>query len=298
MEAKEMLRKLEFGFLEVFMGFFMIIGLIGYFGSLPADLDWIDHSAAFLMFSYFFYILNISSILVGKTSKIVNFLLVLSYFSLFFKDIIIYTAANAFKFKFLTFINDAYGLFSSSLANANIITFYIGIAGILIAATYLTKKIEISHPSLLYAIHAGHFKNKLTKFFSIFILLLAFYYFIYNPVLEWLEFVLDDPIVLVGIVFFIVTVTKHHHKFKEKHAVFRIGGIVWGWYRRFISLFHYKKTLPLAISGLLILHALADLGVFAYSLIFLRENFYLEFLKEEHTPFLKLFLDDLQSLPI
>src|SRR3989338_3271732 len=116
-KTREALKKLEFGFLELFIGFFMIIGLIGYFGSLPADLDWIDHSVAFLMFSYFFYILNISSILVGKPSKIANFLIVVSYFSLFFKDIISYTAANAFKFRFLTFINDAYGLFSSSLAN-------------------------------------------------------------------------------------------------------------------------------------------------------------------------------------
>ncbi|MBI4143361.1 hypothetical protein HY487_00590 [Candidatus Woesearchaeota archaeon] len=55
--------------------------------------------------------------------------------------------------------------------------------------------------------------------------------------------------------------------------------------------------MPLAISGLLILHAVSDLGVFAYSLIFLKENFYLEFLKTMHTPFLRLFLSDMEVLP-
>ena len=45
------------------------------------------------------------------------------------------------------------------------------------------------------------------------------------------------------------------------------------------------------------MHALSDLGVFAYSLVFFKENFYLEFLKEEHIPFLKLFLEDAKNIP-
>ena len=294
-KTKDVLKKLEFGLLELFIGFFMIIGLIGYFGRLPADLDWIDHTVAFLMFSYFFYILNITSILFGKTNKAANLLLVVSFFSLFFKDVISYTEANAFKFRVITFVDNFYIFFQSNNILINIITFYLGILGIFVVSIYLTKKINVSHPSFLYSIHQGPFKNNITKFLSIFISLLAFYYFIYNPILEWLEFVLDDPIVAIGIIFYIITITKHYHKFHEKHIIFKIGDSVWGWYSKFISLFHYKKTLPLAISGLLILHALSDLGVFAYSMIFLKENFYFEFLNGEHRPFLKLFLEDLKN---
>ncbi|MBI2658747.1 hypothetical protein HYX05_01430 [Candidatus Woesearchaeota archaeon] len=296
-KTKEVLKKLEFGFLELFIGFFMVIGLIGYFGTLPADLDWIDHTVAFLMFSYFFYILNITSILFGKTSKTANFLIVTSYLSLFFKDILSYTQANAFKFTVIKFVDKIYLFFHDNLALTNLVAFYIGIIGILAASLYLTKRIEISHPSFLYAIAKSHFKKGLMKFVAIFLSLLSFYYFAYNPILEWLEFVLDDPIVLVGIIFFVATIAKHRYKFHKKHIIFRIGDLVWGWYRKFISLFHYKKTLPLAISGLLILHALSDLGVFGYSLIFLKENFYLEFLKSEHIPFLKLFIEDTKSMP-
>ncbi|MBS3100969.1 hypothetical protein J4204_02455 [Candidatus Woesearchaeota archaeon] len=296
-KAKDVLRRLEFGLFEVFVGFFMVIGLVGYFGTLPADLDWIDHTVAFLMFSYFFYILNITSILFGKTARIANIFLVASYLSLFFKDIISYTAANASKFNVMKFVDGFYLFFQNNLELTTIITFYIGIAGIFVVSLYLTKKIEISRPSFLYAVHKDLFNNKLAKFGAIFSALLAFYYLIYNPILEWLEFVLDDPIVLMGIIFFVIKVAGHRHKLHEKHFISKIGDLVWGWYRRFISLFHYKKTLPLAISGLLILHALADLGVFAYSLIFLRENFYLEFLKNEHAPFLKLFIEDAKNVP-
>ncbi len=296
-KTKEVLKKLEFGIIELLVGALMLIGLAGYFGSIPADLDWIDHTVAFLMFSYFFYILNITSILFGKTVKVANFMLVISYFSFFFKDVISYTEANASKFIIIKFVDALYLFFYENLQLVTMVTFYIGVIGVLMVSAYLARKIEVTHPSFLYAIHKKSFKNNLTKFFSIFLATLAFYYLIYNPILEWLEFVIDDPIIAVGIVFYLMSIARHHHKFHEKHIIFKIGAMVWGWYKKFISLFHYKKTLPLAISGLLILHALADLGVFAYSLAFLKENFYLEFLKSKHVPFLSLFLEDAVNLP-
>ena len=103
-KAKEVLRKLEFGILEFFVGALMIIGLIGYFGTVPADLDWIDHTVSFILFSYLFYKLDITSILFGKTSKFANLIIVISYFSLFFKDIISYTSLDVFKFKVIKFV--------------------------------------------------------------------------------------------------------------------------------------------------------------------------------------------------
>ncbi|MDP3765628.1 MAG: acyltransferase [Nanoarchaeota archaeon] len=296
-KTKEVLKKLEFGIIEFFVGALMVIGLIGYFGTVPADLDWIDHTVSFILFTYLFYKLNITSILFGKTSKFANLIIIISYFSLFFKDIISYTSLNAFNFKVITFVDKFYLLFRDNLFATNAATFYIGIIGILIISVYLTKKIEVSHPSFLYAIFQKQLKNKLIKFLSIFILLLGFYYFVYNIILEWLEFTIDDPVIATGLVFFIYKIAKHYEKFHPTNFIFKIGDFSSGWYRKFISLFHYKKTLPLAISGLLILHALSDLGVFAYSLIFFKENFYLEFLSGEHKPFLRLFFEDAKYMP-
>lgn len=291
-KAKEVLNKLEFGILEICVGALMIIGLIGYFGTVSADLDWIDHTISFILFTYLFYKLNITSILFGKTSKISNLLIVLSYFSLFFKDIIGYTALSAFKFAFLNFIDYFYLFFNNNLFLTTISTFYIGLIGLLIISFYLTFNIKISHPSLLYAIHKKEIKNKFLKFISIFIVLFAFYHFVYSAILEWLEFTLDDPIIAIGIIYYIHNVAKHHAKFNRTNFIFKIGDISTNFYERFISMFHYKKTLTLAVSGLLILHALTDLGVFAYSMTFMKENFYLENLKTEHVPFFNLFIKD------
>ncbi len=296
-KTKEVLRKLEFGILEFFVGALMIIGLVGYFGVVPADLDWIDHTISFILFTYLFYKLNITSILFGKTSRFANAVIVTSYFSLFFKDIMSYTEFDAFKFKVITFVDNFYIFFRDNVFVTEYLTFYLGVIGILLISIYITKKLEISHPSFLYALHQKQIKNNLIKFLSIFISLLAFYYFVYSTILEWLEFVIDDPVVAVGVIFFIYKVSKHHEKFDKNNFIFKIGDFSSGWYSRFVSLFHYKKTLPLAISGLLVMHAFSDLGVFAYSLIFLKENFYLEILSSEHIPFLKLFLSDITAMP-
>ena len=296
-KTKEVLKKLEFGIVELLVGALMVIGLVGYFASVPADLDWIDHTISFILFSYLFYKLKITSILFGKTSRFANAAIIISYFSLFFKDIISYTALNAFKFTVIKFVDYFYIFFSKNLSLTNLVTFYIGILGIFTISIYITKKMEISHPSFLYAIYLKQIKIRLIKFLSVFILLLGFYYFIYNIILEWLEFVIDDPVIAIGIVFFIYKIARHHEKFHPNNFIFKIGEFSSGWYSRFVSLFHYKKTLPLAISGLLILHALSDLGVFAYSMVFSKENFYFEFLKEEHAPFLRLFLEDAKNMP-
>lgn len=296
-KAKWVLKKLEFGLLEFFVAILMAIGLFGYFSSVPADLDWIDHTISFVLFTYLFYKLDITSILLGKSSKFANLAIIISYFSLFFKDIAAYTRLSAFHFKVLTFVDYFYLFISNNLLAINLATFYIGIAGILLISFYLAKKIEASHPSLLYAIFPKKFKNKAVKFFLIFLLLLGFYYFVYNTIIEWLEFVIDDPVIATGIAFYVYKIAKHHNKFDKSNFVFRIGDFSAKWYTKCISLLHYKKTLPLAISGLIILHALSDLGVFAYSLALSKENFYFGILNEEHVPFLRLFMDDAKYLP-
>ena len=294
--AKEVFKKLEFGILEILLGMLMVIGLIGYFWHISADLDWIDHTISFIIFSYLFYELNITSILFGRTSKFADAVIVLSFFSLFFKDIISYTALNSSKFQFLEFVDSIYLVLSNNLVLTNLMSLYLGITGLILASIYLTKNIKITHPSLFYAICPKSVSNHLLKFLSIFILLAAFYYFVYNLVLEWLEFTLDDPVILAGIVFYFYKVLKHYQKFHAGNFIFKIGNFSAGWYSKFVFLFHYKKTLPLAISGLLVLHALSDAGVFAYSLTFLKENFYLDIIGSEHAPFFRLFMQDTEKI--
>ncbi len=295
-KTKALIKKLGLWTLEFFLLTLIIVSAIGYFFYIIPDIDWTEHTISFIMFSYLFYKLNITSILFGKSSRFANIIIISSYFSLFFKDIIIYTKLVLFKFKVLTFINDFYLFFGDNYFIRDYFTLYLGIIGLLSISMYITRNIEISHPSFSYAVYSKKLRNRYIKFLMVFTLLLAFYYLIYNNVLEWLEFTLDDPIMITVIVYYIHKIIKHHKKFHADNFVFKIGDLGDKLYTKFISLFHYKSTLTIAISGLLVLHTLADSGVFAYSMIFSRQNVYIESLRYEPTPFLKLFFYDSKNL--
>ena len=310
-----MASKLELGILELLLGLFILVGLVGYFVDIPADLEWLDHSISFVLFTYLFYKIDITNILFGRTNKKANFAIVLSFFALFFINIIAFTEELAFRYEYLKFL-DNFNYILLNKANLDLInlgSFYIGIIGLLLITFYLVKKVKVKDPSLLSAITKNFTKNKsLAKFNIIFICLIGFFYFVYNPILEWLEFTLDDPIVIVGIIYFISRVVKHRQKFETHNFIFKIGEISEKLYKKFISLFHYKKTLPLAISGLIVLHALTDLAAFAYSFIVGTKTFFIErlyrssallggedaFLRQfiDHRSFIHLFTTDINLL--
>jgi hypothetical protein len=297
-EQPSALKRIEFGILELVVGALMVIGIIGYFGHVSADLDWLDHGISFVLFTYLFYKLNISSILFGHSRKGLDFLIVVSFFLIFFKDIIRYTLATPNEFTFLTFVSSLQQVFSAHIVEITNATIYAGFAGLLLVSILFAFSSPIAHPSLGYVLFPQENERKFVNVLLCFVLLIAFYYFVYSMVLEWLEFVLDDPIIFTGIIFYVHSLTSRKEQFHPESFVFKIGDFSEGLYVRFISLFHYKKTLPLAISGLLILHALADIGVFAYAFSFGKENLYLESLEGDYKSWPALFSIDSEGQPL
>jgi len=297
-KAGKFIKKLEIGILEFFIGLLMVIGIIGYFYHVPADLDWLDHTISFILFSVLFYHASVTSILFGQKNKKIDALVIISFFLLFFKDILAYTKEVATHFTFLKFIDGAYFFLAENPHVSILSSFYLGLLGLVIASVYITKNTKISHPSFLFAIKQKPFSSKTAKFLSVFMLLFWFYFFVYNLVLEWLEFTLDDPIIVTGIVFFAIKIAKRREKFHKDDFIFKIGEFSEGLYKRFISLFHHKKTIPVGIAGLLILHALTDLGVFSFSLMFGKENLYIGLLEEKRSSFIEIYASDSEGLPL
>src|SRR3989338_27809 len=289
-----LLKKFEMGMLELIFGALMVIGIIGYFSHVAPDLDWLDHTISFALFTYLFFRLRVSSILFGKRDAKTDGLIVLSFFLLFFKDILAYTlSASDYSFWALNALRDYFGANQGVITD---ITFHLGVLGLVVASSIASKSI-IAHPSLGYAITQGRENGRVFRGIFGFVLLLAFYYFVYNSVLEWLEFVLDDPIIVLGLLFYLHSLVLRKERFHTSSFVFRIGDFSEGIYTRFVSLFHFRKTLALGVMGLLILHALSDLGVYAYTLSFGQDNFYLEQLGEERLSFMEWWEADSKVLP-
>ena len=103
--TKEILKKLEIDVLELVIGALMILSLVGYFWPVTPDSDWFEHTVSFIVFSYLFYKVGVSSLLLGYKSKKVDLLIIFSYFILFLKDILIYTEFYTSKFDYLKIVD-------------------------------------------------------------------------------------------------------------------------------------------------------------------------------------------------
>lgn len=295
-----LIKEFEIGILEILVGSLMLIGLLGYFWKVPADLDWIDHTVSFILFSLLFYRISITAILFGKRNKHVDAIIVLSYFLFFFKDILLYTSAVVEELHFLRFISLAHYYLVEHDFLINFLPFFLASIGIILASVFTTFKLDIESPSLLNALipkklRRLEFKSHIRKFTIIFLFLLAFYYFVYNTILEWLEFTMDDPIIFIGILFFIQKIHKHKEKLHKEDFIFKITEFSESIYRRFISLFHYRKTIFLGISGIIVLHLLSDLGIYVLSYTTWINNIYIEYLGEGHTKLIKLLAMDISA---
>ena len=298
------LKEFKIGFIELCLALLMIIGLIGYFWIVPGDLEWLDHTISFTAFTILFYRLSITSILFGKRYKRVDAIIVISYFLLFFKDILIYTDEIADKLVILGFIKPAYYFLLHNKSLIDFLPSFIAFIGIIFTALYSTYKINIVKPSMINAIVPVEFLNtgmiaRIKKFTIIFVLLISFYYFVYNLVLEWLEFTFDDPIVFVGIIYFFHKLHLHRERFHKDNFILKIGDFSETLYRRFIALFHYRKTLYIGISGLLVLHILSDLGIYLVSYTTWLNNIYIAYLGEGHTKIITLLAKDISlNMPV
>ena len=294
------IKEFKIGIIELLLGTLMIIGFLGFFWKVNADLEWIDHTISFITFTFLFYKVSLTSILFGKKNRFVDGIVVFSYFLFFFKDILIYTNVDIGGFVLLSFIKPVYNYLISNHFLINSLPFFLASLGLLYVAIYATFKLEIVSPSLMNALipkelRTIELKSHIRKFLIVFSLLLAFYYFVYNTILEWLEFTIDDPIIAIGIVFFIYKVIKHKEKFHKESFVFKILDFGSGIYRRFVSLFHYRKTLLLGISGIIVLHLLSDLGVYVLSYTTWISNIYINYLGDGHTRIIDLLIRDLSN---
>src|SRR3989338_8329060 len=106
----------------------------------------------------------------------------------------------------------------------------------LVLASILVSRQQMCHPSLAYAITQGKALGRTMRASLFFVLMLAFYYFVYNTILEWLEFVLDDPIIVIGILLYIHSLAARKERFHTESFVFRIAEFSEGIYSRFVSM--------------------------------------------------------------
>ena len=151
--------------------------------------------------------------------------------------------------------------------NLSIFFMLVGFGLLLIISIIATVKYDIRKPSIMAIIHEEgdpDFRplQLILRFVSIFIILMAFYIIVFNLFMEWLAFAIDAPIIIVGILFYVYLIVRQRKKFDPESLLFKIGNFGESFYEPFLKLFYTRKGLFLALTGLLLLHLLSDIGNF------------------------------------
>ena len=296
MQKKRLMHRIE----EIILVFLILFNVLDFFEILPADLDYVKKVITWTALGYLLYKASLTKIFFNNPNKYVDILLILSYFMLIFKNIIIFSSGLIEEFvifyDFQKFIVD----------NASLLELYFLIIGsilILLIAIYSAFFIDVKKPSLMHIIHEEGKPNNLYKFIiriiTIYLVYIAFFVVVFNLIMEWLAIAIDAPLIMLAILFYLFIVIRHYKKYSTETLLYKIGEFGEKFYEKFISLFHYKKTILLGISGMLVLHLLTDALSFIVPYIFiLKDTLYFSQLGAGHDALIPLFLEQITSMPI
>jgi hypothetical protein len=276
----------------------IILNILVFFNFLPGDIGYVKNIISWAVVGYLMYKISLSRIMFGEKNRTFDVSIVLLYFLLIIKNLVgvaIATGPETDLFQ---------GFYSFLVSNAHVIEttgFYISGIGIIILSILLASGFRIKRPSIMSLIHESgkppkSIPKRAVRTVTIFLLLVAFFIIVFNLVLEWLAIAVDAPLVMLAIFAYLFLVIRHKEKFGE-NLLFKIGDVGEAFYEKFVKMFYSKSRVFMAISGLLILHLLTDLGIFFIPYVFGLENIlYLSQLGPGHSDLWYLMLFDMQYL--
>jgi len=295
MQKKRWMHRVE----EIILVFLILLNAFDFFGILPADLDYVKKIISWTALGYLLYKVSLTKIFFNNPNKIVDFLLIISYFMLIVKNIIVFSIGSIEEFiifyDFQKFLVD----------NAALLEFYSLVVGsimILVLAIYSSLVIGVKKPSLMNIIHEEGKPNTLFKYIiriiTVYVVYISFFIVVFNLVMEWIAVAIHAPLIMLAILFYLFIIIRHYRKYGIESLIYQIGEFGERFYRKFISLFHYKKTIILGISGMLVLHLLTDAGSFILPYIFnFDDTLYFSQLGPGHEGIIPLFIDQIKNQP-
>ena len=254
---------------DTFLMIIILLNIFDFAGFLPGDIDYIKKIVSWTLVAYLFYSLDISKILFGKSSHDINVLIIISYILLAFRkftaSVDLLSEKSMLFQRFFEFI----GLHSRIIEE---FTFMAGGLILLLLSVHMARKFGIRKQSLLGIIQeSGKPPKQLwsmgIRSITIFIVLSSFFIILFEYIIEWLAIVADAPLIMLLIAGYLFYVIRRHKKYNLEKIIYKIGNFGEDFYKIFVSLFNQKKTIFIAVSGILTLHLLIDLATFVLPFI-------------------------------
>lgn len=249
-----LLLKLEFGVQEIIIIILISLNFLEAFHLLSGDLSFIKAIISWTILTFVLYDVSISKILFGIKRKWLDITLLATYFVMTVKNLTALALSSIIEADFFL---DTY---TAILKYNDIFELYSFIIGMvtLIILTIIISFLKTEKPSVVSIFS----KNKYFKPVIIYITLVSFFVIVYNLMFEWLAIAIDSLLGVTLVVAYIYIAIKHHSKFKFSTSLHKVGSMAESFYEKIIESFQYKKTFPIAISGMLILHTISELGIY------------------------------------
>ena len=296
---------------ELILVMLILLNILDFLELLPGDIDFLKKIISWTLLGYLLYKVDLTNILFGRKEAIRNkhldLFILIAYFSLIVKNLTNYAVSLceptrlAGKLICVGEIDLFSRLIGQIVAIAPLLDklfFYVG-GIILVLISFYLLGFEIKKPSLMSILHEegpppSHFGKLTLRFLSIFFILISFFVIVFNLMLEWLAMAVDAPLLMLGIFFYLFIIIRHHKKFNTENFLYKIGNFGENFYEHFIGLFHYKETIFLGVSAMLVLHLLTDVGNFIIPYIIGKKDLlYFQQLGAGHTPIISLLFADI-----
>ncbi|MBW2963904.1 hypothetical protein KY363_00450 [Candidatus Woesearchaeota archaeon] len=259
---KQWLKSLEIGLEELILLFLILIEVLDFFTIIPPFLEYVEKTVAIIAMCYLFYKASMTKIVFGKKEKNIDLMIVTAYLLLSIKTVIGFLISAARETSALQ------GLYRTILAHADTIEktgFWIGSIILLVTAAILVHE-RIRKPCLMQIMHEtkkveGAMQATI-RFLLTYLVLSAIFVIVFSLAMEWLGMTVDAPILIIALLFYLFVIVKRGKGIKTESFLRKVSDASEKFYERFISLFHSRKTVGLAITGLLVLHLLVEIGHF------------------------------------
>ncbi len=277
---------------EIILILLIAMNLLEVAGLLPGEVEFFKAIISVTGLGYVIYKTSLSDIFFGEKNKTLDVMLLSSYFLMISNKFIQFSIAS---FEEAELLQEFFLVFNR---RANEITFFsliFGLVLIVMISIMATRHLRIKAPSVMHAIHGEKIHNPFAKFISVFIIFLGFFIIFFNPVMEWFALVIDAPLVVLVLFIYIFRIHNIGKNRNNEEILFKIAESVETFFEKFIELFHSRRTLFFAISGLLIFHLVADVGAFVLPYSFGTSSIYRQNLEDQHDSLHILYEEDKQN---
>ncbi|MBW2997106.1 hypothetical protein KY349_02060 [Candidatus Woesearchaeota archaeon] len=259
---RKLVERLELGIEELILALLILGKLLAFFMVIPPTLEYVEKVIAIIAMCYLFYKASLTRIIFGRKKWAYDFMIVIAYILLSVKTVVGFIISAAEEESLVS------GFYGMVIHNAPMIEktgFWIG-GLVLLVISYLLIYEKVKKPCLLGIIHEAKLVEragqKIVRFLSIYLVLISIFVVVFMLAIEWLAVTVDAPIMMAIVFFDLFVIVKRGRGMKTESFLKKVSEASENFYSRFISFFHSRKTITIAITGLLVLHLLIDIGNF------------------------------------